>query len=64
MYAIFGIFGWLFIFFLLPETRGVPLEDIPGILDDGWIRTKGPIRTIGPIRAKKYEAFENDESAM
>ena len=38
LYAVLGIAGWLFCYFLVPETKGHKLEDI----EEHWRQGKGP----------------------
>ncbi|CBY18349.1 unnamed protein product [Oikopleura dioica] len=37
VYFIFGLLAFLIIFLFLPETKGVALEDIAEVLEQGWI---------------------------
>ena len=37
-YASFGILGFILIFLLLPETKGVSLDKMDELLSQGWIR--------------------------
>ena len=37
-YASFGILGFILIFLLLPETKGVSLDKMDELLSHGWIR--------------------------
>ena len=39
-YASFGILGFILIFLLLPETKGVSLDKMDELLSQGWIRGK------------------------
>ena len=39
-YSGLSVFGWFFMFFLVPETKGVPLERIPELFEDGVVQVK------------------------
>ena len=54
-YAGFGVFGFIFLYLFLPETRSVPLEDIPALLDRAWII---------PTSKSTYSKFENDSDQI
>ena len=51
LYAGFGVLGFFVIYFTLPETKGVPLESIQDLLNQGWCI---------PSLPKSYQNFEND----
>merc|ERR1712227_724644 len=38
-YAGFGVLGFIVIYLILPETKGIPLEKMDGLLSRGWIQT-------------------------
>ena len=56
LYGIVGIFGFIFLYLFLVETRGVPLEKIPSKLDEYWIVPNWIMRRNNLA----YETFEND----
>ena len=37
VYFFFGLLAFLIMFLFLPETKGVALEDIAEVLEQGWI---------------------------
>jgi SP family myo-inositol transporter-like MFS transporter 13 len=54
-YACICFSGWLFVLFLFPEVKGLPLEDIRTIFDDGF-NVKLSKRMQKDLKAKQQEA--------
>lgn len=56
LYGIVGVGGWLFLYFFLVETRGVPLEKISSKLDEYWLVPDWLARR----KNLAYSSFENE----
>jgi len=55
LYFGFGIIGFIVIFLVLPETKSIPLEQIPTLLDRGWCIPCLPVQ---------YEQFDYEEDTQ
>ena len=55
LYAGFGIVGFIFLYIFLPETKSVPLEEIPALLDRAWVI---------PRSNNSYKQFENQSDRL
>jgi len=53
LYFGFGILAFITMFLTLPETKSIPLEDIPSLLRRGWCI---------PCISTSYTQFENEEA--
>ncbi|KAG0490879.1 hypothetical protein HPP92_007742 [Vanilla planifolia] len=41
LFAGMGVVAWLFFYFLFPETKGMPLEEVEKEFSYGWVYRKG-----------------------
>lgn len=48
IYSVVGVLSTIFLYFFLPETKGLPLEQVPELLDRPWF----------VVRRSKYTRFE------
>jgi len=61
-YAGLSVFGFAFMYLFVPETKGVPLEDIPKLFEDGQVQVRGCCGAVKSLESTDlYDKMEKED---